>query len=61
LGWGVSCCIITIKGGGKFYLSGNSAKARGISITNLQGKPVEFALPTILVKLATESNKVFTY
>lgn len=50
-----------VKGGGKFYLSGNSAKARGISITDLQGKPVEFALPTILVKLATESDKVLTY
>lgn len=50
-----------VKGGGKFYLSGNSAKARGISITDLQGIPVEFALPTVLVKLATESDKVFTY
>ena len=50
-----------VKGGGKFYLSGNSAKARGMSATDLQGKPAEFALPTVLVKLATESDKVFTY
>jgi predicted peroxiredoxin len=50
-----------VKGGGKFYLSGNSSKARGVSATDLQGKPAEFALPTILVKLATESDKVFTY
>jgi predicted peroxiredoxin len=50
-----------VKGGGKFYLSGNSSKARGMSATDLQGKSAEFALPTILVKLATESDKVFTY
>ncbi len=52
---------VIVKGGGKFYLSGNSSKARGVSATDLQGKPAEFALPTVLVKLATESDKVFTY
>ena len=50
-----------VKGGGKFYLSGNSSKARGITAADLTGKPAEFALPTILIKLAAESDKVFTY
>ncbi len=50
-----------VKGGGKFYLSGNSSKARGMSATDLLGKPAEFALPTVLVKLSMESDKVFTY
>jgi predicted peroxiredoxin len=47
--------------GVKFYLSGNSSKARGLTIEELQGKPASFALPTILVKLAAEADKVFTY
>ena len=50
-----------VKGGGKFYLSGNSAKARGVTAADLTGKPAEFALPTVLIKLAAESDKVFTY
>ena len=50
-----------VKGGGKFYLSGNSSKARGITAADLTGKPAAFALPTVLIKLAAESDKVFTY
>lgn len=50
-----------VKGNGRFYLSGNSAKARGMTETDLKDKPAEFALPTVLVRLATESDKVFTY
>ena len=50
-----------VKGGGKFYLSGNSSKARGMTPADLNGKPAEFALPTVLVKLAAESDKVFIY
>lgn len=50
-----------VKGKGKFYLSGNSSKARGITETDLQGKPAEFALPNVLVRLSVESDKMFTY
>lgn len=49
-----------VKGGGKFYLSGNSSKARGITETDIKGKPAEFALPTVLVRLAVESDRMFT-
>jgi predicted peroxiredoxin len=48
-------------GGGRFYLSGNSSKARGVAKENLAGKPAEFALPNVLVKLALEHDRVFTY
>lgn len=48
-------------GGGRFYLSGNSSKARGISKDDLGGKPAEFALPNVLVKLSLESDCVLTY
>ncbi|NIJ53822.1 DsrE family protein [Dyadobacter arcticus] len=50
-----------VKQNGRFYLSGNSSKARGVTEEDLKGKPAEFALPTVLVKLATESDRVFTY
>lgn len=46
---------------GRFYLSGNSSKARGVTEEDLKGKPAEFALPTVLIRLATESDRVFTY
>lgn len=32
-----------VKGDGKFYLSGNSSKARGITETDIMGKPAVFA------------------
>ncbi len=50
-----------VKGGGKFYLSGNSSKARGITETDLKNKPAEFALPTVLVRLSVECDRMFTY
>ncbi len=50
-----------VKAGGKFYLSGMSSKARGVTEADLQGKPAEFAMPNVLVKLATESDRMFTY
>ena len=50
-----------VKAGGRFYVSGMSAKARGVTEIDLQGKPAEFALPTVLVRLATENDKMFTY
>lgn len=50
-----------VKAGGKFYLSGNSSKARGVTEADLGGKPAEFALPNVLVRLAAESDRMFTY
>lgn len=50
-----------IKAGGRLYLSGNSSKARGITDNDLKGKSAEFALPTVLVKLLTESDRSLVY
>lgn len=50
-----------VAGGGKFYVSGLSSKARGLSDADLQGKPAEFTLPTTLVRMALESDRMFTY
>jgi len=50
-----------VSGGGKFYLSGMSSKARGFSEADLVGKPVEFAMPNALVRLALEADRMFTY
>ena len=50
-----------VKGGGKFYLSGNSSKTRGITETDINGKPAEFASPNVLVRLSVESDRMFTY
>ena len=50
-----------VGGGGKLFLSGMSSRARGVTDTDLAGKPVEFATPKDLVRLAVESDRVFTY
>lgn len=50
-----------VKAGGKFYLSGMSSKARGLTDAEIAGKPAEFAMPTVLVRLAADSDKMFTY
>lgn len=50
-----------VKYNGKFYLSGNSSKARGITEADIKGKPATFALPTVLLKLSLESDLMFTY
>jgi len=47
--------------GGKFYLSGMSSKARGITEEDLKDKPAEFAMPDVLVRLSIESDKMFVY
>ncbi|MVM41886.1 multidrug transporter [Spirosoma sp. HMF3257] len=49
------------KAGGRFYLSGMSSKARGLTDADINGKPAEFALPTVLVRLAADSDRLFTY
>ena len=50
-----------VKGGAKFYLSGNSSKGRGVTDADIKGKPAEFALPNVLVKLLIENDKSLTY
>ena len=52
---------VIVEKGGHFFLSGNSSKARNSTEQDLTGKPATFALPNVLVKLATEADKVFTY
>jgi predicted peroxiredoxin len=47
--------------GVRFYVSGLSAKARGMTDKDLAGKPAEFALPDALVQLASEADVVLTY
>ena len=50
-----------VKGGGRFYLSGMSSNARGVTETDLKGKPAEFAQPNMLVRLSLEHDRMFTY
>ncbi len=50
-----------VAGGGKFYLSGLSSKARGVTDADISGKPAEFATPAILVRLSLEHDRMFTY
>ena len=50
-----------VAGGGRFYVSGMSAKARGVADPDLVGKPVEPAMPARLVALAFEHDRVLTY
>jgi predicted peroxiredoxin len=50
-----------VAGGGRFYLSGMSSQARGVGEADTEGKPVEMAMPNVLVRLAVESDRTFTY
>ena len=50
-----------VKGGGKFYLSGMSSKARGVMEADLKDKPAEFAMPKALLQLSVESDRMFVY
>lgn len=50
-----------VKGGGKFYLSGMSSKARGLTEADLVDKPFEFAMPKVLLKLSIDSDRMFVY
>ena len=54
-------CDAIVSGGGLFYLSGMSSKARGIDAAHLEGKPAKFAMPDLLVRLAAEADVVLTY
>lgn len=48
-------------GGGRFYVSGLSSKARGVAESDLDGKPAVFAMPGKLVELAFAADRVLTY
>ena len=50
-----------VAGGGRFYLSGMSSKARGVNDADLANKPAEFAMPNVLVQLALDHDRMFTY
>ena len=50
-----------VAGGCRFYVSGMSAKARGVSEADLASKPAEFAMPEILVRLSLSHDRMFTY
>ncbi|GAA4454085.1 hypothetical protein GCM10023189_20090 [Nibrella saemangeumensis] len=50
-----------VKSGGRFYLSGMSAKARGMTDDDIKGKPAEFAMPKVLVQLSVDHDRMFTY
>ena len=50
-----------VDGGGRFYLSGMSSKARGVTDGDITGKPAEMAMPDVLVRLSFESDVVLTY
>ncbi len=50
-----------VTGGGRFYVSGMSGKARGVSEDDLKGKPAEFAMPKRLVQLSFEADRTLTY
>lgn len=52
---------VIVKGGGRFYLSGMSSSARGLSPTDLKDKPAELAPPKVLLQLALEHQRMFTY
>lgn len=50
-----------VAGGVRFYVSGMSAKSRGLADADIAGLPAEFAMPNVLVRLAMEHDRVLTY
>jgi predicted peroxiredoxin len=50
-----------VASGARIYASGMSSKARGVAEGDLDGKPVELAMPNRLVQLTLESDRVLTY
>ncbi len=50
-----------VDNGGRFYLSGMSAKARGYGNELIENRPAEYAMPNVLVRLLLESDKALTY
>ncbi len=47
--------------GGRFYVSGMSSKARGVTEADLADKQAELAMPQKLVQLAFEADRTLVY
>lgn len=50
-----------VNAGVRIYVSGGSAKSRGVTDADIAGKNAEFATPSKLVELAFEADRVITY
>jgi predicted peroxiredoxin len=50
-----------VASGSRIYASRMSSKARGVADVDLEGKPVELAMPNRLVQLALENDRVLSY
>lgn len=50
-----------VAGGATIYASGMSSKARGLTVEDVGGIPVQMATPNTLVALALEHDRVITY
>jgi uncharacterized protein len=50
-----------VKAGGRFYLSGGSSKARGLTAADINGRPAEFGTPETLLQLSLSHDRMFTY
>ena len=50
-----------VKAGGRFYLSGMSSQARGLTQAEIDGKPAQFASPSVLLRLSLEHARMFVY
>ncbi len=50
-----------VKGGGKFYFSGMSSKVRGVTDADIKESNGQFAMPNVLLQLAIENDRMFTY
>lgn len=48
-------------GGAKFYVSGMSAKSRGLPEAEIVQKKAELAMPNVLVRLAVEHDRILNY
>lgn len=50
-----------VDAGVRIYVSGGSAKSRGVTDTDIADKNAEFATPSRLVELTFEADRVLTY
>lgn len=50
-----------VASGGRFYLSGGSSRARGVTEADVADKPVRMAAPDELVRLSLAHERMFTY
>lgn len=48
-------------GNARIYMSALSSKARGVTEADIEGKPIEMVMPKMLLQLALDADKTFTY